>query len=98
MNPNYNMAEMFGARVRTIIGGKTELANLLHFARLFMSQLIAVSLLICLEHMVPHRRHPQYFIPLHSIHTVGNLNSKIMNMHDQSSSNEIACYNTLQSQ
>ena len=24
-----------------------------------------------------HRRHPQYFIPLHSIHTVGNLTSKI---------------------
>jgi len=24
-----------------------------------------------------HRRHPQYFTPLHSIHTVGNLTSKI---------------------
>jgi len=24
-----------------------------------------------------HRRHPQFFIPLHSIHTVGNLTSKI---------------------
>jgi len=24
-----------------------------------------------------HRRHPQYFIPLHSIHTLGNLTGKI---------------------
>jgi len=44
MNPSYNMAEMFGGRVRAIIGVKTELPNLIHFARLFQSQLIAVKL------------------------------------------------------
>jgi hypothetical protein len=43
MNPNYNMAEMFGPRVRVLVNSKTELANLVHFARLFQSQLIAVS-------------------------------------------------------
>ncbi|XP_052272332.1 codanin-1-like isoform X2 [Dreissena polymorpha] len=42
MNGSYNMSEMFGGRVRTLVGGKTELANLIHFARLFQSQLIAM--------------------------------------------------------
>lgn len=43
MNPNFDMAEMFGGRVSAIIGVNTELANLVHFARLFQSQLIAVG-------------------------------------------------------
>lgn len=44
MNPNNNMAEMFGHRVRGLVSVRTDLANLIHFARLFQSQLIAVSL------------------------------------------------------
>ena len=43
MNPNYNMAEMFGQRVHALVNVRTDLANLVHFARLFQSQLIAVS-------------------------------------------------------
>ncbi|KAL4239001.1 Codanin-1 C-terminus [Mactra antiquata] len=42
MNSNYNMAEMFGERVRALVNIKTELANLIHFSRLFQSQLIAM--------------------------------------------------------
>ncbi|XP_053394864.1 codanin-1-like [Mercenaria mercenaria] len=42
MNPNYNMAEMFGGRVRALVNVRTDLANLIHFARLFQSQLIAM--------------------------------------------------------
>ncbi|XP_060596823.1 codanin-1-like isoform X2 [Ruditapes philippinarum] len=42
MNPNYNMAQMFGQRVRALVNVKTDLANLIHFARLFQSQLIAM--------------------------------------------------------
>ncbi|XP_052767400.1 codanin-1-like [Mya arenaria] len=42
MNPNYKMREVFGDRVRVILGGQTDLANMIHFARLFMYQLIAM--------------------------------------------------------
>lgn len=45
MNPDYKMAEMFGQRVRAIVNVRTDLANMIHFARLFQSQLIAVRLL-----------------------------------------------------
>jgi len=48
-----------------------------------------------------HRPQPQYSLPLHSVRTVGNLTDKI-SFHEcawgrgnQSSSNEIACYNKI---
>ncbi|KAL3873142.1 hypothetical protein ACJMK2_036296 [Sinanodonta woodiana] len=37
----WNMTEMMGQRIRTLISEKAELANYIHFARLFQSQLIA---------------------------------------------------------
>ncbi|KAK3592928.1 hypothetical protein CHS0354_011728 [Potamilus streckersoni] len=36
----WNMMEMMGHRIRALISDKTELANYIHFARLFQSQLI----------------------------------------------------------
>jgi len=47
--------------------------------------------------MKHHRRHPQYFIPLHSIHTVGKSRfyEYALGRGDQSSSHKITCYNKM---
>ena len=44
MSPNWNMGEVLGHRIRGLVPYRTDLANLIHFARLFQSQLIAVRL------------------------------------------------------
>ena len=43
MSPNWNMGEVLGHRIRALVTYRTDLANHIHFARLFQSQLIAVS-------------------------------------------------------
>ena len=41
-NPGWTMSGKMGDRIRALVSYKTELANHLHFARLFQSQLISV--------------------------------------------------------
>ena len=48
MMPNWNMSEVLGHRIRGLVTYKTDLANHIHFARLFQSQLIAVSSFLAL--------------------------------------------------
>jgi len=42
MTPGWNMVETQGEKIRHLVGYRTELANHIHFARLFQSQLIQV--------------------------------------------------------
>ena len=44
MTPGWNMLETQGEKVRHLVGYRTELANHIHFARLFQSQLIQVTI------------------------------------------------------
>ena len=40
--PGWNMMDVMGDRIRSLINVKLELANLIHFSRLFQSQLLQV--------------------------------------------------------
>lgn len=42
-SPGWSMADAMGERIRSLVGGRPDLANHVHFARLFQSQLIQVS-------------------------------------------------------
>ena len=56
MSPNWNMGEVLGHRIRGLVPYRTDLANLIHFARLFQSQLIAVRILFIVSRLFEEKR------------------------------------------
>ena len=43
LSPGWNMVDIMGERIRSLINVKLELANFIHFSRLFQSQLLQVN-------------------------------------------------------